>query len=248
MQNSIRFAYHGTAAKNVESILENGLLPREETGKSNWADGDVESIQDHVYLTKQHGIAFGISATEDDEDVALIEIDISRLRPSNLYPDEDYIEQAINRFGLKPHDGYRANMGIENRTEQVRENIGHYKGAWRDSMNIMGTMSHKGKIPPHAISRVSTMDLPGWFKLNIDPTFSIELGLVPTNKYEIMTEIVMGEDVSPKRYIESTFPGDFEQLEEVNGKAAGYMKSREREAKKIVNADFFEVRENPQYE
>ena len=248
MQDNLRFAYHGTSAENVESILENGLLPREATGKSNWADGDVESIQDHVYLTRQHGIAFGISATGSDEDVALIEVDLSRLRPTNLYPDEDYIEQATNRFGLNPHDGFNGDLAMQDRTEQVQNNIDDYRAAWGDSMNTMGTMSHKGKIPPHAISRVSTMDLPGWFKLNIDPTFSIELGLAPTEKYEVMTEIVMGEDVSPERYIEATFPGDLEQLAQANGKTADYMTSMERDAKKIVNADFFNVQENPKYE
>jgi hypothetical protein len=63
-----------------------------------------------------------------------------------------------------------------------------------------------------------------------------------------MTEIVMGEDVSPERYIEATFPGDLEQLAQANGKTADYMAPMERDAKKIVNADFFNVQENPKYE
>jgi hypothetical protein len=37
-------------------------------------------------------------------------------------------------------------------------------------------------------------------------------------------------------------------LAQANGKTADYMASMEREAKKIVNVDFFNVQENPKYE
>jgi RNA:NAD 2'-phosphotransferase (TPT1/KptA family) len=31
------FVYHGTDAEHVDEILENGLQPREATGRSNWS-------------------------------------------------------------------------------------------------------------------------------------------------------------------------------------------------------------------
>jgi RNA:NAD 2'-phosphotransferase (TPT1/KptA family) len=53
MQDNLRFAYHGTSAENVESILENGLLPREATGydeETKTATVEAEHEVEHITI------------------------------------------------------------------------------------------------------------------------------------------------------------------------------------------------------
>lgn len=115
--------YHGTTSVYLDSILEKGLLPREETGNSNyevqyvWGASDIfESYPDRVYLTNNPDRAkmLGEEAVDVNEgEVIVLEVLVSQ---ENLLPDEDSKKQT-----------------------------------WQESLEYMGSVAYKGIITPDKI-------------------------------------------------------------------------------------------------
>lgn len=84
--------YHGTSAANLDAILRDGIQPRSTTGRaSNW-DGPLESKAGYVYLTDSYPVFYAMTAAKDDEDLAIIKV---RVKPGDLYPDEDYVSWVL---------------------------------------------------------------------------------------------------------------------------------------------------------
>jgi len=190
--------YHGTSAENVDDILKNGIQPRENTNKSNWTD--IESISNHVYLTRIYSLYFGMCAVDNlsDENIAIFEVDLNSLDEDLLYPDEDFIEQGIrhSEININPHNSYDKNEDIIQRTKSIRENIRFYDDLWLNSLQSLGNISYNSHIPTNIIRRVAIIDAPPAFLINIDPTITIQNAMVMSDKYKAYTEFVFNKNLS----------------------------------------------------
>jgi len=250
------FAYHGTNAENVESILKNGLLPRESTGRSNWDKNNMDSIPDHVYLTRLYGIYFGMSTVEslEEESIAVFKIDMDKLDFECIYPDEDYIEQGIryNGFNIEPPERYNQNESLEERTKNVRDTIESYQPLWIDSFNNLGNISHKGYIPPEAIKSVSVLNAPISFYMNIDPAITIQNALYTGNKYDFYTNLIFDEEYTVEEALFQMFVplGAQEDMSESKKEELISMYKQTgqvEQVRELLGGDFWSVQQNPNY-
>ena len=142
-----RFLYHGTHLSNLESVLAGGLHPRGEA-PSSWPE--QPSRPDCVYLTANQGFAYGRVNNEDDK-VAVFEVELASLNKRLLYPDEDFVADYLAH---QPGSGgtYHDLLPV------VIEHISSYKKFWKESIEGMGSVAHRGPIPVQAISRYCTVD------------------------------------------------------------------------------------------
>lgn len=254
------FVYHGTSAENMDNILNEGILPRKKTDNSNWSQSEFNSLPKHVYLTDIYGIFFGMCAAEETENISIIEIDMDRLDESLLYPDEDFIEQSIRQNTIEPVWEDNNSISIVERTRLVRKNISDYKHLWEDSLNGIGNISYKSRIPTEAIRRVSTInreDAPNEFFLQIDPTITIQNALFAGNKYRFLTEVIFGKEVTVKDVIIGlNFPHinpldiPDDQLDEINSivhEDSPIYNQQKPIARKIIEGDFWDVQQNSDY-
>ena len=87
--------YHGTAALLLPQILREGLRPRSETGRR--ATHSTPSNRDRVYLTDTFAVRYALNKAVADrsEKAAIVEVDLSALDCSRMYPDEDYLSEVI---------------------------------------------------------------------------------------------------------------------------------------------------------
>lgn len=159
--------YHGTDARWLPEILKEGLKPRKLTGKSNWEK--FVSLPDKVYLTTTYPLYFAACVSHRNV-AAVIEIETHLLDEHNLYPDEDFISQAY-----KGSHQFK-NLPLELIQDAVKRNLKQFKDAWRDSIQHLGSVSHKGIIKPNCFTRYATVDLKKRGHLTcsmLDPTICI---------------------------------------------------------------------------
>lgn len=243
-----QFLFHGTKPEYVEEILDEGLQPREETGKSNWDHNEMPSISGHVYLSRLYAPYFGLAITGYEGEFAMVEIDVSRLDTEHLYPDEDFLVQAIDReMGVKVPPGLTIQGDMRDKTRTVRNNIAFFQPYWEVSVEFLGNCSHRGAIPPSAIRRASIVDPPDELRWNIDPTITIENAQFLGPRYEMYTRLLIGDDVSIEEYMSvqdipspdeaENLPDQFQEMHE---------QQRER-GEMLTEQDYIEVRDNPQY-
>lgn len=157
-----------------------------------------------MYVTRPYGGYFALCATSEDDSFGVVEVDLWKLNPNNFYPDEDFTEQA-GRTPLAEELGLKS---MEERSEWVRDNLSAYKATWKLSLENLGNMSHRGPIPPKAITRVSIFDPhsnPGLVLALADPTITIMNATIVGQKYELLTKWLMGENVGVEEYITSSF-------------------------------------------
>lgn len=244
--------YHGTNATSVDSILQQGLKPRQATGKSNWDHNDMESLQGHVYLTDKYAPYFGIVAADNSE-FALVEVDLDRLNSDSIFPDEDFIEQAIRHdMDIEYPNWLNMDGDMIARTEEVREHIRLFQPYWEVALDVMGNISYHGTIPPEAISRVSVADPPSGLRLAIDPQISIRAAQLTGGKYEMLTRLLMGDDVSRDEYLTHSLgtpiPDDAsisDALSEEDGDELA--SARNGEVGTQLEQDYVSCSENPTY-
>jgi hypothetical protein len=207
--------YHGTSGHRLDRILRYGLLPRGTSGRSNWNSNSIHSNPRCVYLTDSYSPYFAFNATRGDEpSCAVIEIDTDRLDQFDLYPDEDFLEQ-IGRDA----DGLPGTM--KERTRHYRQRQFEYSPArpcripdqdgtttwWRASLHYLGTCSHRGAIPPTAITRIVRWphDLNLWMTHIWDPTITLINQKVMGDGYRALTaklmegDFVSREDIMARR-------------------------------------------------
>jgi len=135
------------ALSNLESVLAGGLHPRGEA-PSSWPE--QPSRPDCVYLTANQGFAYGRVNNEDDK-VAVFEVELASLNKRLLYPDEDFVADYLAH---QPGSGgtYHDLLPV------VIKNISSYKKFWKESIEGMGSVAHRGPIPLRAITRYCTLD------------------------------------------------------------------------------------------
>jgi hypothetical protein len=131
--------YHGCSAKDLRSIMVNGLCPRMDKN-SNWKKNP--SRPDMVYLTVAYPFYFALC---HDGLAGVLEIDPRGLDRKRFFPDEDFL---TNLFVLR--DGKELNRREQGRIRVMLHTYGQY---WRDSLRFQGNCCYQGTIPPHCISR-----------------------------------------------------------------------------------------------
>jgi hypothetical protein len=192
--------YHGTSEAIARKALDEGLLPRADTGiESRWTE--CPSRDDLVYLTTAYAGYFAVQATDKLEPWGIVEIDTDLLPEfaEYLVPDEDWLEQAVRGAPDLPDD-YRALDMIE-RTAFWRERLHNLTHLWEESVNGLGNCAHLGPIPSSAVTRVSIFDPksnPSIAMLALDPTISILNYQIIGGKYRAMLRWLVGDDVTPE--------------------------------------------------
>jgi hypothetical protein len=144
--------YHGTNERTARRTLKHGIRPRGESRKrGNWAH-TVQSNPDMVYLTNSYASYFAISATTSGRP-AVIEIELDNLDKERLFPDEDFIEQALRAKKLGTSSDPHA------RTKYVIEHIDNYQANWKLSLEKLGNVCYRGTIPASAITKIVAFDV-----------------------------------------------------------------------------------------
>lgn len=197
-----RYVYHGTHGEIGERILQEGIRPRNQTkSNGNWQH-TVDSNLDMVYLTRLYPGYFALTSMPDEEHVkdarlAIVEVDLWKLDSRRLFPDEDFVEQAGRDGFLKET---MPDKDMKERTEWVRKHIHGFKDFWPDSLQHMGSVCYRNRVPQRAIRRVaffrpesnSTMLLH-----MMDPTITLANVRFVGSKYEVLTHWLMGDSIDP---------------------------------------------------
>lgn len=209
--------YHGTSGRRARAILKNGLTPRF-AFKSQW--DHAPSRPDHVYLTDAYAIHFGKCAAGNEPrryPAAVFRVDVERLKTSNLYVDEDTLEQ-VNRANDEKA-GTSGKTMLE-RTAFYRDSWASLDvaRAWQAGLRAMGNCSHYLGIETAFISAVAIIPPRSPLWLASDPQITMA-------NYRIL---------GPYYRALSAYP--FEQLEAVK---------RERDAmtevERFVSASYLDI-------
>lgn len=158
----MRTLYHGTSERHLDSILRDGLKPRGRK-RGNWKS--YPSISGHVYLTEAYAGYFATVAAKKGERALIVEVCLED--DSRLYPDEDFIAQALAAKANRPIDDYH---------DEVTKTIAYYRDYVQASLDGLGNASHRGVIPLSAISRYVLIDTAAQrdtIMLALDPTISL---------------------------------------------------------------------------
>jgi hypothetical protein len=183
--------YHGTSTKYLKHILKGGIKPRGRTGKSNWKD--FPSMDKHVYLSSAYPLYFARAATNTDsgaESMVVFEIDVKRVKEGRLYPDEDFIAQALVN---NDPDAYES---LDAAQRHSIENIEGYRHHWNDSLKRMGNVSHRGRIPVSAITRYVVIDPVSRMEITmaaLDPTITTLHYAIKGGFYRNLVEWIFGD-------------------------------------------------------
>lgn len=163
--------YHGTNAAYLPSILEHGIRPRGEKGRTNWVH-TIESNPDTVYLTDTYAHFFAYQATmiEKGETPAIIEVETDLIDPEfgHLVPDEDALEQCTRRLSEDEKIDAAMDNGwvfppaeldgdMQARTRWFRDRTSVLADFWVGSLKALGTCGFLGIVPPVAITRVAIL-------------------------------------------------------------------------------------------
>ena len=201
--------YHGTSERVARLALQNGLVPRSESGVSSlWEDHP--SSPNHIYLTTAYAGYFAMNATTEGERWAIIEIDTDLLPDLDaLVPDEDFLEQATRQQKLPQGLALVGVTSMKDRTEWFRENLGDFAHLWEDSISALGNCAHEGVIPPEAITRVSFVDPegnPSMALMASDPEISLMNYRFCADKYRALINWFMGDEVDASAFSFGKYP------------------------------------------
>lgn len=208
--------YHGTSAKHLDSIKENGILPRAITKtKGNW-DHTVTSNKDSVYLTDAYAWHFAASASNQAEKGLILEIDRDKLHPYWLCPDEDFLEQATRKQGPPEYPSFApTDWSMKERTLFYRK-IARFNQQLTDmSLERLGTCGYYNEIPWEAITRYVIID---WGLLEssmrwkaIDSSVNLASYRILGDQHRAFTKWFFGDEVKPE---ELTGFGKFEPFDD----------------------------------
>lgn len=200
--------YHGTSGSAARTILTEGLQPRsflyedvdEEDGQGNWHHS-VPSNPECVYLTNAYAGYFAAVAADDEEEMAIIEVETDDLDEDFMCPDEDFMEQA-SRGQTLDNEGFEglleAGSDMKERTLWFRDNILAFSHMWRESIKHLGTCCYYSGIDPSDILRVSFINQKAAAKmvmLAMDPSICLMNYQIIGGKYRTLTQWFMGEPV-----------------------------------------------------
>jgi hypothetical protein len=181
--------YHGTNIRYLDTILKQGLTPRQNTEGEKKGNFTISpSHQDMVYMSTAYPWYYAVMAHEitkgDLTKGVVFEIDTVALDESNYYPDEDFVWQVMKEkiSGLKHPD--------------IRENLTDYQDMWKDSLKHSGCICHKGTIPVSAITRYCVFDFEKRANVGyemLQPKISIENYNVAGEKYIKLNKWCFGD-------------------------------------------------------
>jgi hypothetical protein len=140
-----------------------------------------------VYLTTAYAPYFAVTALEEGEQGLIVEVDASKLNPSLLYPDEDFIAQALS---------HQTQMPLEIVHPKVRRQLHQYRHHTGDSIKALGNAAHKGAIPVEAITRYALIDSKlqsDLFWIALDPCISPLNYRFMGPKYRSIIAWIMGD-------------------------------------------------------
>ena len=180
--------YHGTSIRHLDSILEHGIQPRG-SKKSVWSN--APSRKDMVYLTVAYPLHFALSAASN-EDRLIFEINIHRLNPWSLHPDEDFLMQATRNQRPEgcPKD-YRL------ATKWFRQRLHDYARHWGASVEGLGNCCHLGMVPVSALTRYAIIPKEWPVLLWSDPMIMIANYAVMSSYYCKLNATLFGDPVEP---------------------------------------------------
>src|ERR1700688_2783199 len=126
--------YHGCSAKDLRSIMTNGLCPRQDK-QSNWEKNP--SRPDMVYLTVAYPFYYALC----HEGLAgVVEIEARELDRTRFFPDEDFLTNAFAKHERRQLDPQRQ--------EELRLLPHTYGGYWKESVQFQGNCCFQGTISP----------------------------------------------------------------------------------------------------
>jgi hypothetical protein len=131
--------YHGCSAKDLRSIVMNGLCPRGDK-ESNWEKNP--SRPDMVYLTVAYPFYYAVC----HEGLAgVVEIEAGELDRTRFFPDEDFLTNAFAKHERRQLDPQRQ--------EKARLLLHTYGSFWKESVRFQGNCCYQGTISPRYITR-----------------------------------------------------------------------------------------------
>jgi hypothetical protein len=230
--------YHGTSESAAREALRQGILPREELGnQGNWKH-TVKSNPRMVYLTTAYAPYFAVAATNvNRERAAIVQADFGSLDQTRLYPDEDFIEQALE--GQK----VGRTWDINKRTRYIIRHIEEYRENWKLSLENLGNVCFKGPLPAAAITKVVLFDLernPKLIHIAGDPVIHLLNFELLGEWYRATTRWFMGEEIDPVAFVFPTEVGFGFSVEELRKFPQG-AESIEAAAKMLGNRSGLEV-------
>lgn len=192
--------YHGTDARYYDSVTKYGLRPRG-TRKGCWDANS--SIPGHVYLTDCYAGYFALNSAwaSINPELMLIEIDLSLLDSSKLYPDEDFVQFAASDIPKSA-----------NKNLWVKKNIHLYQDFWEQSLKELGNIAYRGVIPNTAITRIARVfynDAPEICMSMLDASITRLNRLYVGPIHAAYTKFLFGEKIS----IEDILPNEFDFVE-----------------------------------
>ena len=148
-----------------------------------------------VYLTDAYAPYFALLSTNiRRERPAIIELDLDSLDQARLYPDEDFIEQALRKRKLGDSND------IKKRNRYIIRHIEDYRENWKLSLENLGNVCFRGAVPARAITKVVLFDPkknPAMAADSLNPTITLANYKFCGERYRAITRWFMGEDIDP---------------------------------------------------
>jgi hypothetical protein len=148
-----------------------------------------------VYLTDAYAPYFALLSTNiRRERPAIIEVDLDSLDQARLYPDEDFIEQALRKRKLGDSND------IKKRNRYIIRHIEDYRENWKLSLENLGNVCFRGAVPARAITKVVLFDPkknPAMAADSLNPTITLANYKFCGERYRAITRWFMGEDIDP---------------------------------------------------
>lgn len=134
-----RYLYHGTARKNLDDILKNGLKAGASESHIEWTHA--------VYLACDAATAKGYSGHKGEKDWVVLRIDTQKLRESELRPDDYDFPDLWGRGSMWEESS------IPTEIKERYESWAYCP--WYISLEYTCQVAYLGDIPPDAITVVS---------------------------------------------------------------------------------------------
>jgi hypothetical protein len=163
--------YHGTTETVARLILDNGedLKPR---GERPSVYDEEPSRSDCVYLTHLYGVKYAFDTVWNEWagkeiDVwnlagAVIEIDINRLTPSDMLPDEDFMAKAHMAVeGLTSREDFTRLTQHYAQQQHAEPTVAGQLPWWKLSVLSYGTVAYRGCVPRSAMTRIALISAQG---------------------------------------------------------------------------------------
>jgi hypothetical protein len=167
--------YHGTSESRARQILQSGLQPR---GKGRPSFPDINSYSNMVYLTSYGASAYAYHvALKTKEKWGILEIDVDKLDPALIYPEQGYIIEPLVDVGTD-------DKIVEALLKQEAKGLEQYQPQWEDCLKKRGSVAYKGIIPPNCITRAAIYDPESNPEL-LDRLISTQLG---TAAFEVLNK------------------------------------------------------------